>query len=50
MYHHPFLADRLSDLPSLSLFQKERDIFSEAWMSSVKHDGPLSKVLQVGSG
>ena len=35
----------LRDLPILSLFQKERDVFSEAWTSSVKHDGPLSKVL-----
>ena len=31
----------LSDLPIL----KERDVFSEAWMSSVTHHGPLSKVL-----
>ena len=35
----------LSNLPILSLFQNEQDVFSEEWTSSVKHDCPLSEVL-----
>ena len=39
---YPFLPDFW---PILSLFQKEQDVVSKAWTSSVKHDRPLSEVL-----